>query len=163
MEPWIVGSGPSERYPLWTRANVGEVFPDPVAPFTFSLIMKDCGELGWRDSLVKIGAFTHDEFSPDEMDPIGVFGGYCYLNASITRILGERAPGMSAQMMDDLFFGALPGIPPYVEAPGDQNQDRSAPVEATFNWVMTTDHIDEPANSRKLVDGLRAERPNLDA
>ncbi len=34
MEPWIVGSEPSERYPLWTRANVGEVFPDSVAPFT---------------------------------------------------------------------------------------------------------------------------------
>ena len=30
MEPWIVGSRPSERFPLWTRANVGEVFPDPV-------------------------------------------------------------------------------------------------------------------------------------
>jgi pyruvate,water dikinase len=66
-------------------------------------------------------------------------------------------------MMDDLFFGAQPGIPPYVEAPGDKNPERFAAVETTFNWVMTTDHVEEPANSRKLVDRLRAERPNLDA
>ncbi len=163
MEPWIVGSRPSVRYPLWTRANVGEVFPDPVAPFTFSLMIRDCGEPGWRDALVKIGAFTHEEFSPDNMDPVGVFGGYCYLNASITRILGERGPGMSAQMMDDLFFGALPGIAPYVEAPGDQNAERSAAMEATFNWVMSTEHIDAPATSAILADRIRAERPDLDA
>jgi len=163
MEPWIVGSGPSERYPLWTRANVGEVFPDPVAPFTFSLLMRDCAEPGWRDALVKVGAFTHDEFAFGDLVPMGVFGGYCYLNASITRILGERAPGMSAQMMDDLFFGALPGIAPYVEMPGDQDPERSAAVEETFKWVMTTSHIDAPAASAELADRLRAERPNLDA
>jgi len=163
MEPWIVGSNPSERYPLWTRANVGEVFPDPVAPLTFSLMMRDLVEPGWRDALVNIGAFTPDEFAPDEMEPLGVFGGYCYLNAAITRILGERAPGMSAQMMDDLFFGAQPGILPYVEMPGDHNEERSAAVAATFNWVMTASHIDAPAAGAKLADRLRAERPNLDA
>ena len=50
MEPWIVSSPPSERYPLWTRANVGEVFPDPVAPLTFSLMMRGSAEPGWRDA-----------------------------------------------------------------------------------------------------------------
>lgn len=163
MEPWIVGSKPSERFPIWTRANVGEVFPDPVAPLSFSFFMRDMVEPGFRDALVNIGAFSHDEFSPDEMEVLGVFGGYAYLNAGVFRLFGERAPGMSAQMIDDLFFGAQPGIPPYVEMPGDQNPERSAAIEATFDWVMTTTHLDAPATSAKLADRFRAERPGLDA
>ena len=163
MEPWIVGSNPSKRYPLWTRANVGEVFPDPVAPLTFSLFMVEHTEGAWRDALVRMGAFTHDEFAPGEMETLGVFGGYCYLNASVTRILGERGPGLTAQMMDDLFFGAQPGIPPYEVAPGDQNEERTAAIGAVFQWALTTDKLDIPGDSAKLVDEIRAARPNFEA
>lgn len=163
MEPWIVGSNPSNRYPLWTRANVGEVFPDPVAPLTFTTFMEEQTEGAWRDALVQMGAFTHDEFAPGEMETLGVFGGYCYLNASVTRILGERGPGLSAQMMDDLFFGAQPGIPPYEVAAGDQNEERTAAIGAVFQWAMTTDRLDIPAEAATLVDSIRAARPNLEA
>jgi pyruvate,water dikinase len=163
MEPWIVGSEPSERYPLWTRANVGEVFPDPVAPLSFTLLMREQVEGAWRDSLARMGAFTHDEFAPGEMETLGVFGGYCYLNAAVTRILGERAPGLSAQAMDDLFFGAQPGIPPYAEQPGDHNEERTAAIGETFGWVMSVKHLDEPAADAVVVDKLRAARPNLEA
>ena len=31
---WIGQTGLSERFPIYTRANVGEVFPDPVTPLT---------------------------------------------------------------------------------------------------------------------------------
>ena len=163
MEPWIVSSKPSERYPLWTRANVGEVFPDPVAPLTFSVFMRDHVEQAWRDAMERMGAFSQDEFAPDNMETLGVFGGYCYLNASVTRILGERAPGLSAQMMDDLFYGAQPGIPPYEPAPGDQNEERTAAIGAVFQWALTTDRLDIPAESETLVDSIRAAPPNLDA
>jgi rifampicin phosphotransferase len=161
MEPWIVGSEPSERFPLWTRANVGEVFPDPVAPLSFTLAMREEVEGAWRDALAKMGAFTHDEFAPDRMETLGVFGGYCYLNASVTRILGERAPGLSAQMMDDLFFGAQPGIPPYEPAPGDHNEERTAAIGKVFEWAMTTDRLEEPAKDAKVVDEIHAKRPDL--
>ena len=163
MEPWIVGSKPSTRYPLWTRANVGEVFPDPVAPLTFSVFMKDHTEAAWRKALIDMGAFTADEFAPDDMETLGVFGGYCYLNASVTRILGERGPGLTAQMMDDLFFGAQPGIPPYEVAPGDVNEERTAAIGAVFQWALTAEFLDIPAESAKLVDSIRAARPNLQA
>lgn len=163
VEPWIVGSRPSERFPLWTRANVGEVFPDPVAPFTFTMFMEEYAESGWRDALVAMGAFTHDEFRPGEMETLGVFGSYCYLNASVTRIIGERAPGLSAQAMDDLFFGAQPGIPPYEPAPGDHNDERTAAIGAVFEGSLTATHLQKPAAGAKLVDRLRAERPDLDA
>jgi pyruvate,water dikinase len=163
VEPWIVGSKPSERFPLWTRANVGEVFPTPVAPLTFSFVMESEVEGAWRDALARIGAFTHDEFAPGKMETLGVFGSYCYLNASVTRIIGERAPGLSAQIMDDLFFGAQPGIPPYVAAPGDQNEERTAAIGATFEWVMTVAELEIPAASAKVVAALHAQRPDLEA
>jgi len=163
LEPWVVASNPSQRYPLWTRANVGEVFPDPVAPLTFTLLMEVETEGAWRDALVKMGAFTHDEFAPGEMETLGVFGGYCYLNASVTRILGERGPGLTAQAMDDLFFGAQPGIPPYEVAPGDQNEARTADIGATFQWVLSTDFLEIPAVGQQDVDAIRAARPNLES
>ena len=163
MEPWIVGSNPSKRYPLWTRANVGEVFPDPVAPLSFTLLMEKETEGAWRDALVRMGAFTHDEFAPGEMETLGVFGGYCYLNASVTRILGERGPGLSAQAMDDLFFGAQPGVPPYEAAPGDQNEERTKAIGEVFQWALTTDRLDMPLDGQKDVDKLRAARPDFES
>lgn len=163
MKPWIVGSEPSERFPLWTRANVGEVFPDPVAPLTFTLMMREHVETAWRRALERMGGFTLDEFAPGKMETLGVFGSYCYLNASVTRILGERAPGLSAKDMDDLFFGSQPGIPPYEAAPGDVNEARTAAIGETFQWAMTTDRLDFPAESAKFVDELRANRPDLDS
>ncbi|WP_322818574.1 PEP-utilizing enzyme [Tepidiforma sp.] len=162
MKPWVVGSRPSERYPLWTRANVGEVFPDPVAPLSFSLVMAEDTELAWRDALVRMGAFTYDEFDPDNMETVGVFGGYCYLNAQVTRILGERAPGLSAQAMDDLFYGAQPGVPPYEPSPGDQNEARTADLAKTFEWAMSVQELERPALDAKRIAGLRAARPELE-
>jgi rifampicin phosphotransferase len=163
VEPWIVGSQPSTRFPLWTRANVGEVFPEPVAPLSFTLAMEELTEGAWRDALVDMGAFTYDEFTEGQMETLGVFGSYCYLNASVTRIIGERAPGLSAQAMDDLFFGAQPGIPPYEPAPGDQNEERTAAIGAKFQWAMTVERLDVPAASAQLVAEVHARRPDLEA
>ncbi len=163
MKPWVVGSRPSKRYPLWTRANVGEVFPDPVAPLSFSILMERETEGAWRDALVRMGAFTYDEFDPENMETLGVFGGYCYLNAQVTRILGERAPGLSAQMMDDLFYGAQPGIPPYEPAPGDHNPERTAALAKTFEWALTTDRLEGPERMRRQMNALREARPPLES
>ena len=35
-ERWICDGEPSARYPIWTRGNVGEVFPWPVTPATWT-------------------------------------------------------------------------------------------------------------------------------
>ena len=63
-----------------------------------------------------MGAFEADEASDDYVQ-LGVVGGYCYLNASLIRLFGEPAPGLSWQLIDEQFFGAQPGIPPYQEEP----------------------------------------------
>ncbi|MDP7259175.1 MAG: hypothetical protein QF419_07390, partial [Acidimicrobiales bacterium] len=165
-EQYFLGTGTSERFPLWTRANVGEVFPDPVAMSSFDFAFANAdgirmAELGWRDSYVKVGAFTEDEFDPDHSVILGVFGGYAYLNASIMRIYGERAPGLSAADIDAQFFGLQPGIPDYEPHPDDADPQAEARIGATFGWALTTDGLPEVVADEATVDALRAQRPDF--
>lgn len=153
----------SERFPLYTRANVGEVFPDPVAPLTRSTYLWE-SEVAWRDAYVRMGAFEPSEFPDDEFCILGVAGGYCYLNASVMRLFGERAPGMSWKVIDQQFFGAQPGIPDYEEQPGDVRPDLSARLQETIGWVFTQSHVDDLdrlTDQRNRTIELRRERPDV--
>ncbi len=167
-EQYFLGTDTSERYPLWTRANVGEVFPDPVAMSSFDFAFANAdgirmAELGWRDAYVRVGAFDEDEFDPDRPVILGVFGGYAYLNASIMRIFGERAPGLSAADIDAQFFGVQPGIPDYEPHPDDASPEAEARIGATFQWALTTDGLHEVAQDEATVDALRDGRPDFSA
>ena len=162
-ERWVADSTLSARYPIYTRANVGEVFPDPVTPLTF-----DSGlwlaELGWRDAWARMGAFEPDEFADDEYVQLGVVGGYCYLNASLIRLFGERAPGLSWQVMDEQFFGAQPGIPPYEEQAGDVRPDLTERIGATFAWALSVERLSDLADlteDMRSTKRWRDERPDL--
>ncbi|MEE3068157.1 MAG: PEP-utilizing enzyme [Actinomycetota bacterium] len=153
----------STRFPIYTRANVGEVFPDPVAPATRSLLLFE-SELGWRDAYIRMGAFETNEFPDDEFCILGVAGGYCYLNASVMRVFGERAPGLSWKAIDEQFFGAQPGIPDYVEQPGDIRPDLTAQLEQTFGWVFSitdVDQLDRLNDHKDRTIDLRASRPDF--
>lgn len=153
----------STRFPIYTRANVGEVFPDPVAPATRSLLLFE-SELGWRDAYIRMGAFEANEFPHDEFCILGVAGGYCYLNASVMRVFGERAPGLSWKAIDEQFFGAQPGIPDYIEQPGDVRPDLTEQLEQTFGWVFSitdVDQLDRLNDHKARTIGLRASRPDF--
>ena len=153
----------STRFPIYTRANVGEVFPDPVAPATRSLLLFE-SELGWRDAYIRMGAFEANEFPDDEFCILGVAGGYCYLNASVMRVFGERAPGLSWKAIDEQFFGAQPGIPEYVEQPGDIRPDLTEQLEQTFGWVFSitdVDQLDRLNDHKARTIDLRASRPDF--
>jgi pyruvate,water dikinase len=154
----------SARFPIYTRANVGEVFPDPVAPATRAPLMWE-SELGWRDAYVRMGAFEADEFPADEFCILGVAGGYCYLNASVMRLFGERAPGLSWRTIDEQYFGAQPGIPDYVEQRGDVRPDLTAKLQETFGWVFSitdVDQLDRLTDQRDRTIELRRKRPDFD-
>jgi rifampicin phosphotransferase len=160
---YVTDTDLSTRFPLYTRANVGEVFPDPVTPLTSDTALWQ-SELGWRDAWVRMGAFEESEFPPDEFCQLAVQGGYCYLNASLIRLFGERAPGLSWQDMDDTFFGAQPGIPPYEQMPGDVRPDLTERIGATFGWVFGQQHLSdlsELTEDREATIGMRRDRPDL--
>ncbi len=162
VERWIADSELSTKWPIYTRANVGEVFPDPVTPLT-----RDTGiwlaELGWRDAWERVGAFDHAEFDADNIEQLGITGGYCYLNASLIRLFGERAPGLSAASMDEQFFGTQPGIPPYEEQPGDVDLNKTEKIGQTFGWALTTEDLPELIDDQIMTKQLRDERPDLSA
>ena len=44
---WITDWEPSERFPVYTRANAGEILPDPVSPLGWDLI--------WEEGVSKVG------------------------------------------------------------------------------------------------------------
>ncbi len=160
---YVTDTSLSERFPIYTRANVGEVFPDPVTPLTSDTALY-LAELGWRDAWERMGAFDLDEFPPDDYCQLGVLGGYCYLNASLIRLFGERAPGLSWQMMDEQFFGVQPGIPPYEQMPGDVRPDMTEKIGTTFMWVFgqhSLDDLTELTDDRAETKALRINRPDL--
>lgn len=162
---YVTDTDLSARFPIYTRANVGEVFPDPVTPLTSDTTLY-LAELGWRDAWVRMGAFDAEEFPDGQYAQLGVLGGYCYLNASLIRLFGERAPGLSWQAMDETFFGAQPGIPPYEEMDGDVRPDLSEKIGATFGYVLSQGSLDdltELTEDRTMTKALRAERPDLTA
>lgn len=167
MDRWLVETALSERFPFYTRANVGEVFPDPVAPLTFSFgfVGPDGlggAEQGFRDAYYRIGVMEPSELPEDESVFLGVTGGYAYLNASALRLLGHRAPGMTSKDIDDSFFGDAPGVPPFEPRPEDERPDLTEKIGATFGWVLTTDSLPEVLDQEELVNRLRRDRPALD-
>jgi pyruvate,water dikinase len=161
IDRWIVDNEPSTRYPIYTRANVGEVFPDPVAPLSATVGITENAEPGWRDAWERFGAFDRDEFDPDNNETIGIFGGYCYLNVTIARIFGVRTPGLTPEAIDYTFFGEQPGVPPYEPQPTDDSPAHSERVGATLQWILTTPDLPELTEEQEAMNRLRAERPDL--
>ncbi len=168
VQKWMVETALSKEHPFYTRANVGEVFPDPVVPLTFSFGFQDGSdlggsEIGFRRAYTRIGVMEESEYPPDECLFLGVAGGYAYLNASALRMLGHRAPGMTYKDIDDAFFGDAPGVPEFVPGPGADRPDLTERIGATFGWVLTTDGLPQVAEFEKTVNRLRAERPDFSA
>ncbi len=164
----MVETALSSDYPFYTRANVGEVFPDPVVPLSFSFAFQNenglgGSEIGFRRAFIRIGVMEESELPPDECLFLGVTGGYCYLNASALRMLGHRAPGMTYADIDDAFFGDAPGVPEFVAREGDDRPDLTEKIGATFQWVLTTDGLPDVAAFEETVNRLRVERPDLSA
>ncbi len=159
LDRWIVDNEPSPTYPIYTRANAGEVYPDPVSPLGATLATS-AGEDGWRDSCC-LYSMREDEFDPRRAEIMGVFGGYLYLNMSLTRIFGVRMPGMTPEQIDLQYFGDMPGIPPYQPRPSDEDPERTAALQAWVGEFLTTSDLPELREERATVDALVADRPDL--
>lgn len=115
---WIVEGNIDPRWPLNTRGNIGEVFPEVLTPLTYELSVKEA-EAGWREALLQMGVCGASDFSSTEPTIIGLYAGYGYLNISLLRMLGVRAPGSSAEAVDASLFGEG-NPPPYQPQKGDK-------------------------------------------
>ena len=94
MDRWITDWEPSPRYPLYTRANAGEVLPEPPA-LGWTLVFEPGVAMGWADAHHAVGTLDPEELDPGRPEVLACFGGYLYLNAAMARIFGVRAPGLA--------------------------------------------------------------------
>ena len=159
---WIVEGKVSSRWPLYTRSNIGEVFPEVLTPLTYHLAVKPA-EAGWREAFAEMGILNKRDFQDEEPVIIGCFGGYGYLSISYLRLVGVRAPGSSPEAIDLSLFGEG-NPPPYQAQKGDKSVVNGV---KTLRYVLKALKVsgepDHVADSRQLVAKWKAERPALDA
>lgn len=158
---WITDWQTSDRFPVYTRANAGEVLPDPCSPLGWTVCWEPGVVLGWRDS--QVGAGTCDEHEVDLVHPevVGSFGGYLYINGSMARLFGVRGPGLSPEMIDAVYFGAHPDVPPYVAEPWHDSPANTAKLGEWMVGVMTADSLPHLMADQAESKAARASRPDL--
>ena len=154
---WITDHQISTRHPFYTRANGGEVLPDPACPLGWTLVWSAINE-GWRDSQINVGCCDPDEVRTDEV--VGSFGGYLYINASLARLFGVRGPNLSAELIDFTYFGDHPDVPPYVPEPWHESEANTARLGAWMERVLT-EPLDELLADQAEANEIRASRPDL--
>ncbi|MCP3857702.1 MAG: phosphoenolpyruvate-utilizing protein [Actinomycetia bacterium] len=158
---WMADNDPSERWPLYTRGNVGEVFPLVVYPLSWSIYGGEA-ENGWRQAYRDFGVVAAGDFGDDPMVILGVFGGYCYINASYVRMVGLRAPGSSVEAIDQQFFGES-DAPPYVPRPGDKNLKASLRIAKGLGKTLFAKSLPALEEDKQKVDEWLASVPPLDS
>ena len=165
QERWPVCDAASESYGIYSRANVGEIFPDPITPLNASAGFQVHLEAGWRDAFVNCGVWDHSLYTgePDRVI-IPAFGSYLYINMSLMRLFGIRVPGFSVEAVDLQYFGDMPGIPSYEseQRPGDEDEDFAAQAGAwLMGNVMGTADLALHDADRTMVEQIQASRPDL--
>ncbi len=159
---WMIEGTIDPRWPINTRGNIGEVFPEVITALGYKLAVLPA-EAGWRDVYQEIGIQCPDDFSSDEPVIIGLYGGYGYLNLSYLRMMGVRAPGSSAEAIDTAFFGEG-NPPPYQARKGDKNLKASLKILRTVLKALNTRELPPRVeDSFKRAAAYEAMRPSLDA
>ncbi|MCU0259859.1 MAG: hypothetical protein MUE78_02465, partial [Ilumatobacteraceae bacterium] len=156
---WITDTRVSTRYPVYTRANAGEVLPEPASPLGWTLVFAPGVNEGWRDCQIRVGTCDPDEVTADEVT--GLFGGRLYINASLARLFGVRGPGLSAEMVDQAYFGEHPDVPPYVPEPWHESAAATERLAAWMGSVLMAPDLDVLLDDRAEAERVRAERPDL--
>lgn len=162
-QQFIVETKPSERFPVYTRANVGEMWPGPISALTYTTEAGMLFDEAWRKALVRFGAFDLNEFDRDNQEMIGVFWGYPYLNLSVQRIVGVRMPGASPDAIDASFFGSGSDVPPHEPRPDDNSPEHTQRILETIDWIFSIEGIPKLDEDREQIRKLRAARPDFTA
>ncbi len=158
---WIADNELTGKWPFWTRANVGEVLPEPPSPLGWDLVWEGGTLAGWYDCAVDRLGYGDVGMSERRPEVAGMFGGYAYLCATGIRLFGVRTPGMTAESVDLAYFGDHPDVPPYEHEDWHDSAEGTAVLTDWLGWVMGSMTQEELEADR--VDGLaaRAGRPDL--
>ena len=155
---WIVEDEPTPRFPIWTRGNAGEVFPNVVTPLG-GTIYADAPTIGHRRNFAQMGVFTEAEVDKHGIVVSGIFGGYLYLNMSVFRLMGVRTPGMSPEMTDEQGFG-VSDAPPYCRMSGDRSVGASLRLSRWAVRTMRRPNTGQTDEARVRADAWVASLPD---
>ena len=158
---WLTDWVPSQKLPVYTRANAGEVLPDPCSPLCWTVVWEPGVVMGWRDCQIDVGTFSDHEMDARQPEVVGLFGGYLFINASTARLFGVRGPGLAPEMIDATYFGTHPDVPPYIPEPWHENADNTARLGEWMGRVMTAQALPELMEDQKISNEARASRPDL--
>jgi phosphohistidine swiveling domain-containing protein len=151
---------PSRRFPVYTRGNAGEVWPEVTYPLTISLSRSVDEDMFTRSSLAT-GLIDRRDISEGPTCFGGVFGGYMYIDVSINRVIALRSPGVTIEQTDATFLGSEGIAPPHVPHPDDRN--RLAGLRGLrWGWrVLGRTEVPHLGPDRVLVDEWRRRVPAL--
>ncbi len=158
---WIEDNELTERWPFWTRANVGEVLPEPPSPLGWDLVWENGVLPGWYDCAVERLGYADVGMNRRRPEVSGVFGGYAYLCATGIRLFGVRTPGMTAADIDMAYFGDHPDVPAYVAEDWHESAEGTEVLTGWLGWVMGTMNQDELETDRLDGRAARESRPDL--
>lgn len=154
-EHWVTDTVPNRKFTIWSRGNAGEIYPDPISPLSGTSLFLHAGELGYQDAFVRAGTMDRDEFDPGTFHNLmASYGGYLYLNMSISRLYGVRCPGMTPEMVDQQYYGELTGIPSYESEarPGDESPRHTEQLGAWIGgFVFSREDVPELLEHRAEV------------
>ena len=160
-DTWITDWPTSTRFPHYTRANAGEVLADPVSPLGWSFGWDGGIVAGYKNGLIRIGAYEEADFDPQHPESVACFGGYFYINLSAIRMQGVRNPAATVEALDQAFFGDHPDVPPYVAHPDDTKPHLTERIDAHTAWVMSGDAWPELDHDKADAAALRASRGDI--
>lgn len=158
---WIADDEPNDRFTLYTRGNVGEVFPHVMTALTGTLIGGSI-QKGQVDLFVEMGVLRPDEVVGPSVGT-GVFGGYLYMNGSAMRLFGVRMPGMSASDAEEQVMGGTTGMPPYRRAKGDRSVRASIQLTRYLMKMMRSPDLQPLARARLDARTWLTTMPDLNA
>lgn len=157
---WLTDTDYNYSLPFYTRANAGEVLPDPASPLGWTLAFEQGVLKGWARGFVDFGLFRADEVLVDQPPFVGSFGGFFYLNLSMMRRMAVRM-GVPVEAFDASMLGDLSDAPAYDPHPDDDCAECSTKIAKTMEWVLSTESFPEIDEDRRRVLTIRTGRPDL--
>ena len=148
--------------PFYTRANAGEVLPDPASPLGWTLVFEQGLLPGWLRGLVEFGIYREGELPMARPPVAGLFGGYFYINLSHCRVVAIRM-GMTVEAFDAALLGSAAAAPPYQPHPDDPCDKCSAKVAQTIGEILAASRFPQIDADLDRVLARRRDRPDLAA
>ena len=141
--------------PFYTRANAGEVLPDPASPLGWTLVFEQGLLPGWLRGLGRLRHLPRRRTArwTARRSP-ALFGGYFYINLSHCRVMAIRM-GMTVEAFDAALLGSAEVAPPYKPHPDDVNEECSAKVGATIGEILGASSFPEIDEDLARVLGKR--------